>query len=185
MTNLKIIVAICAAFLLGLFSTHLGKLVLAHGGNLNFIHACVKTSNGSLRIIGANDTCSTGETALDWHKGTNFPPYFCIGCDLAGETRLAGKDLTNARMDAFTQINGTDFSGTTLVNANLRQIFTAQMANFSNANLTNTDFTDANLQGAVGMDTATRTGVIWSNTTCPDGTNSDNNGNTCEGHLTP
>jgi hypothetical protein len=25
-------------------------------------------------------------------------------------------------------------------------------------------------------------GVIWNNTTCPDGTNSNNNGNTCVGH---
>ena len=30
---------------------------------------------------------------------------------------------------------------------------------------------------------ATLTGVHWSNTTCPDGTNSDNDGNTCVGHL--
>jgi hypothetical protein len=27
------------------------------------------------------------------------------------------------------------------------------------------------------------TGVTWSNTTCPDGTNSNNDGGTCTGHL--
>jgi hypothetical protein len=26
-------------------------------------------------------------------------------------------------------------------------------------------------------------GVSWGNTTCPDGTNSDNDGNNCLGHL--
>jgi hypothetical protein len=30
---------------------------------------------------------------------------------------------------------------------------------------------------------ATMTGVIWSNTTCPDGTNSTHDGGTCVGHL--
>ena len=30
---------------------------------------------------------------------------------------------------------------------------------------------------------AVLTGVTWDNTTCPDGTNSDVNGGTCEGHL--
>jgi hypothetical protein len=28
-------------------------------------------------------------------------------------------------------------------------------------------------------------GVVWSNTTCPDGTNSNANGGTCLGHFGP
>ena len=39
---------------------------LAHGGDLNLIHACVKNDNGGLRIVGANDSCKNNETALDW-----------------------------------------------------------------------------------------------------------------------
>jgi uncharacterized protein YjbI with pentapeptide repeats len=41
---------------------------------------------------------------------------------------------------------------------------------------------DANLSGA-DLTGATLTGVIWAHTICPDGTNSDDNGGTCVGHL--
>jgi hypothetical protein len=37
--------------------------------------------------------------------------------------------------------------------------------------------------GATGLKTATLTNVIWSKTTCPDGTLSTNDGGTCLGHL--
>jgi hypothetical protein len=40
--------------------------VLAHGGNLSLIHACVNKNSGAIRIVGANSTCSLKETALDW-----------------------------------------------------------------------------------------------------------------------
>lgn len=52
-------------------------------------------------------------------------------------------------------------------------------ADLTGADLTNVDFT------GIDLTTATLTGVIWANTLCPDGTNSDANGNTCEGHLVP
>ena len=38
----------------------------------------------------------------------------------------------------------------------------------------------ANLTGA-NLVFATVTGVVWGNTTCPDGSNSDTNGGTCVG----
>jgi hypothetical protein len=44
--------------------------------------------------------------------------------------------------------------------------------------LTGADLTGADLRGATGLESAT-----WVNTICPDGTNSDNNGATCLGHL--
>ena len=45
--------------------------------------------------------------------------------------------------------------------------------------LAGADLTNANLRGAhLGGD-------LWNNTICPDGTNSDANGGTCVGHLTP
>ena len=40
------------------------------------------------------------------------------------------------------------------------------------------DLTGADLTGA-NLHRADLTGVIWSNTTCPDGTNSNNDGGTC------
>lgn len=45
-------------------------------------------------------------------------------------------------------------------------------ANLANANLSGDNFTGANL-----------TGVTWSDTLCPDGTNSDNDGDTCVNNL--
>ncbi len=47
-------------------------------------------------------------------------------------------------------------------------------ANLTGAFLTGADLTFAHLDGA-----------IWSNTTCPDGTNSDDDGGTCANNLTP
>jgi hypothetical protein len=59
--------------------------------------------------------------------------------------------------------------------------------NLANAQLAGADLKGANLAGANLAD-ATVTGanfnkVTWSNTTCPDGTNSNADGGTCTGHL--
>ena len=59
---------------------------------------------------------------------------------------------------------------------------TSANANLTNTDLTNANLTGANLTGATGLPSATVAGVVWSNTTCPDGTNSDANTNTCVGH---
>jgi hypothetical protein len=55
-------------------------------------------------------------------------------------------------------------------------------ANLSGANLTGVDFTGADLDGAsiAGADT---TGAIWSDTICPDGTNSSRHVGGCPGPL--
>ena len=52
-------------------------------------------------------------------------------------------------------------------------------ADLTGANLTGADLSGADLNGAA------LTGVIWSNTICPDGTNSDNDGDTCVNDLSP
>jgi hypothetical protein len=78
-----------------------------------------------------------------------------------------------------TDLRGADLHGASLRNADLTR-----------ADLTDADLFDVDLQGAV------ITGVTWSNTSCPDGTNSDSrarsaagNGQvlpgTCRGHLSP
>ncbi|MGB8646487.1 MAG: pentapeptide repeat-containing protein [Anaerolineae bacterium] len=60
-------------------------------------------------------------------------------------------------------------------------------AKFQGSNVCGADFTGANLTNAA-FSSATNgtaaivTGATWSNTTCPDGTNSNANGNTCVGH---
>lgn len=84
--------------------------------------------------------------------------------------------------------SGSTFDGNNFTSSDLRKV------NFTDAIVSHVDFSDANLQGAIGLmitddpenlydDTA------WSNTICPDGTNSDNNitqeapSGTCIGHL--
>ena len=91
--------------------------------------------------------------------------------------------FTNANFLQTTFVSA-DFTNAILIGSSFRDS-NLTSSNFTNADLTNVNFTGTNLTGATSMDTASLTDVIWSNTTCPDGTNSDNNGNTCEGHLTP
>ena len=64
-------------FALGLLAALLGiggvALAYAHGGDTTRIHSCVR--NGSIRIVGANETCRAGETPLDWNiTGPAGPP---------------------------------------------------------------------------------------------------------------
>jgi uncharacterized protein YjbI with pentapeptide repeats len=213
MSKFKNFFLILLAFISGSFISIFTTLALAHGGDTNLVHSCVKNTllahSPNIRIIDSNENCTNNETALDWPKtaGSNTPkfPFFCTGCsfdDVYVGSTFAGKDLTNAKIGA-SSFNATDFTNTNLTNANIRDtsFFGAKLVNtnltganlisaefqsgvdFHNANLTNVNFTDAELIGVVNINTAIRTGITWSNTTCPDGTNSDNNGNTCEGHL--
>lgn len=99
---------------------------------------------------------------------------------LAG-SNLAGSDLRGVD-GRGADLNGTDLTSATLMWSNL------SWANLSNANLTSANlsgamlagvnFNGANLTG-VDLTSADLTGVIWQNTICPDGTNSDFRGQTC------
>ncbi len=86
-------------------------------------------------------------------------------------------DLTGAYLQ-FAVMTDADLTGATLTGATL-----------SNAVMTNVDLTGANLTGTQfqqsDLTTATLTSVTYSNTTCPDGTNSTNHASTCTGHLVP
>ena len=78
---------------------------------------------------------------------------------------LSKADLSGANLvDAF--LSGSDLGGSNLEGANLRR------ADLEGAILEGANLTDANL-----------TGAIWSNTICPDGSNSDDwDPVACEGH---
>jgi uncharacterized protein YjbI with pentapeptide repeats len=81
------------------------------------------------------------------------------GADLGG-ANLSGANLTGVSL-ASAVLNGTDLIG---------------------ANLTGIDMTDANLDVA-DLSDANLSGITWSNTTCPDDTNSNNDGFTCVNNL--
>jgi hypothetical protein len=86
------------------------------------------------------------------------------------EAQLFGCDLTSALLE------GTNLRRALLREAVLRGAF------LTGADLTGANLSEAKLQGAF-MDNADLSGVIWDGTTCPDGTNSDDHGLTCCGHL--
>ena len=99
--------------------------------------------------------------------GTNAPksaPRASVPAVLRG-ARLSDADLTRVALPH------ADLAGATLARASL-----------AGADLSGADLTGANLKGArlVG---ARVDEVIWNDTTCPDGTNSDDHKNTCQGHL--
>jgi uncharacterized protein YjbI with pentapeptide repeats len=73
-------------------------------------------------------------------------------------------------------LSGCELKGSSLSGVNL------SLANLSNADLTGVNFTNTELNGA-DLTGANLTAVTWSNTTCPDQTNSNNDGGTCINNL--
>jgi hypothetical protein len=86
------------------------------------------------------------------------------------EAQLFECDLSHADLE------GTNLRGALLSLAILSSAF------LTGADLTGANLSEATLQGAF-MDNVDVSGVTWDGTTCPDGTNSDDDGLTCCGHL--
>jgi hypothetical protein len=107
-------------------------------------------------------------------SGSNLSNADLAGANLSGanlnKANLTGANLTDANLSG-ANLNNANLTGANLTDANLSG------ANLNRANLTGANLTDANLSGA------NLTGVIWSGTICPDGTNSDNDGGTCISDL--
>ncbi len=90
--------------------------------------------------------------------------------DLSG-AYLRYVDLSYANL-RNANLSNADLIGAYLVYADLTG------AELTNVDLRNADLTGAEMSGVFSL------GVIyWGNTICPDGANSDNNGNTCENNL--
>jgi len=158
------------------------------------VHSCYRNSasltdaKGSVRLIDSDaaQSCNAQETALNWNQSAT------------GGLR---KDLSNidyyspvsdgVPSFALLDLQGINFSNSNLSQGNFRS------AILKGANLTNTNLSSSNLASAdmtnqhlVGTNLASAvftgtniSGVTWSNVTCPDGTNSNDNANTCVGHL--
>jgi Bacterial Ig-like domain (group 3)/Pentapeptide repeats (8 copies)/IPT/TIG domain len=107
------------------------------------------------------------------------------GCNLHGlnlsGAKLAGANLTNANLSG-ANLTGANLGGANLTNANLSgaNLTGANLggANLTNANLSRANLTGADLAGAI-VTGANFSSVTWSNTTCPNGTTSNN----CAGNL--
>jgi uncharacterized protein YjbI with pentapeptide repeats len=118
-------------------------------------------------------------------RGTNWAGLSLSPFDLTKASlswaHFAGVNLTSANF-TDSQLESVSFVNMNLSSANLTCSW-LYAASFSGANLTGANLTSADLRTATGMATANLTNVVWSNTTCPDATNSNNDGNTCVGHL--
>lgn len=122
------------------------------------------------------EDASLNRANLSWatlngaHAG--FAPF--VDANLSNAVWRNG-DAIGATFDG-ADLHGIDFRGTNLrsasfVGSDLRY------ARLDDVDLTNADLTGANWRRSTGLASA-----IFSNTTCPDGTNSDANGGTCAGH---
>lgn len=113
--------------------------------------------------------------------GVNFNWTVLYRADLSN-AYLMFADLSSAYL-TWAKLDNADLSDADLSNANL---FCANLssATLTNANLTETELKNATLESAVGIPLNPEN-AFWENTTCPDGSNSDDEGNggTCVGHF--
>jgi hypothetical protein len=159
-------------------------LTLPDGSSDQFV------SGGTFAVGGTTVTCGAPVNDDPTNPGpqqaftvivTNTPCATLAGCN------LHGLDLSNAILAGADLSSGTDLSNANLNKANLSGA-NLSYANLSGANLNQADLTGVNLTGAnltgANLNKATVDGVIWSNTTCPDGTSSSaSTPETCVGHL--
>jgi hypothetical protein len=123
----------------------------------------------SFSVIVTNTPCAT-LAGCNLH-GLDLSNVYLAGADLSG-----GTDLSNANLNK-ANLSGANLSFANLSGANLNRV------DLTGANLTGANLTGANLNGAITTG-ATFDQVTWSNTTCPDGTNSSaSTPETCVGHL--
>ena len=128
---------------------------------------------------GANAAAAESSVGGSSLRNLNLTGANLMGVSLPSEN-LVGDNLTNANLSnsnlQAANLKGDPLTGANLAGANLIGT-NLQGANLQGANLTNANLGGATLKGA------SLGGVQWSNTICPDGTNSDADGNTCIGHL--
>lgn len=104
---------------------------------------------------------------------------------------LSNANLTGAVLSSVgsaTQLQGALLTDAALTNANASGV-DFDTATLMTTTITGTDFSaasfrQATLLGATGMPASIQ-GALWANTTCPDDTNSDEDGGTCAGHFLP
>ena len=91
----------------------------------------------------------------------------CVGNVLIGPAaNLPGVDLSGA------DLRDVDLTSANLAGADLSDVDLSGVV-ISSVNFSNADLTGADLNGVTAL------GTVWDNTTCPNGDNSDNSGNTC------
>ncbi len=138
-----------------------------------------------------------GEQGEPGEAGRDAGIELCTGCNFNFSEALQGQDLTGA------YLSGSSFDIADLRHAILHaailestSLFATDMtdvdlsgASLYGANIEHTDFNGARMDGANLLSAfgtpINLTSDELNDTTCPDGTNSDDNGDSCDGHLLP
>ena len=117
------------------------------------------------RIISGGLTYAEGAEPTLTSEPYQGPWAVINGYIVAQGANLTGADLSNQNLSglemALTVLTNANLTNTNLTNANLINV------QLINTNLTNANLTNADMRYAIVSD------VIWNNTTCVDGTNSD------------
>lgn len=100
----------------------------------------------------------------------------------ANNANFKNTNFSNTAIPNFwivhSDLTNSDFSNT-LITESFFEDTVLTDSNFNSASITNSNF-----RGAITTE-ATFAGVTWNNVVCPDNTNSNDHGNTCDGHLNP
>jgi uncharacterized protein YjbI with pentapeptide repeats len=174
------------------------------GGKATCTHTYATTGNHAIvaKYIGDTNFNASVSTTLGEavaNCGSSLASCNLMAADLVG-AGLIGANLTSANLTS-ANLTSANLTSANLTSANLTSAIltsanltsanltsanltgaTLTSANLTNANLTNANLKGANLKGA-NLKGANLSGVTWSNTVCPDGTNSNADGGTCLGHL--
>ena len=140
------------------------------GADLSSADLDVVVSGG---VVGTPGPLPSGWSVTDGYLVG--PDADLAGANLSGvrlyAADLSGADLSDADLAAvdlsLAELAGADLAGADLAGADLFE------TDLTGADLSETDLTGADLWGA------TTTTTLWSETTCPDGTDSDSDGDTC------
>ena len=165
--------------------------------------ATAPTSDPTTSVVsGVPAPSAAGQHCPDGPVGARVPGaapgvnwQACLVMGDVSNADLSHSNLWNASSGTHADFDGANMSysnlggagiGPTAVGANFTGADATGLnghgTNFSNANFTDTNLTNADLGGA-NLTGATVAGAVWSNTICPDETDSDSSGGTCEGHL--
>jgi uncharacterized protein YjbI with pentapeptide repeats len=164
----------------------MGGYLIGPGAYLSYANlsgldlANIDLANANLISSNLTSTNLAGATLTGVEYGgiIGTPAALPSGWSLMGGYLIGpGAYLSYANLSGFN-LSGLNLSSAVLYGANLSG------ANLTDANLTDANLTEANLDAAI-LTGANLTGVTWSNDTCPDGTNSNNDGGTCLNNLTP
>jgi len=167
---------------------NINDVITCHGPNSGdeWFLQCINLDNTSFvnSEIGEFDGGSLKYTDFSYSEGT-YPRFRNANMTHAvfAHSELESGFFNNADL-TYTDFNNVTFTlygagvyKNDFSNSNL------SYSNFNDASLYGLTFANADLTGATFIGTTFVGNNVWSNTICPDGTNSNDNGNTCMNNL--